>query len=730
MKDNSVVPIMPRLVRTSAVLVALACSACQSVDNSGPSVFADQDVFGDYNRFHLPHKASPEAYGAAVPRTPGRTLLTQTFDPDSGARRIADVKEESPGEFALNFENADIKDVVRGILTDALDVNYTITGDLAGPVTLSSAQPVSRERLLGSLESALSSFGYALNKEGTGYRIGPAGSGGGTVDRGSAVSAGTGISVVPLRFVTGATMLELLSGFVVANDGLRVEKSGNSVIVRGTGPQRAEAVEAVKAFDADFMQGQSVSIFRLAQARPEAVIPELERIFSTTSESSLIQFRPVDRVRGIMAISKNAVLLRRAESWVRRLDQDRGEAGDHVVVYKARYRKAAELAKVVSNLFGGGATDSSSLSPNPASPQAPDADPAAGASFKPTAGSTANGNDPSVRVASAFDDLSTSSPGLGKGPGVIDLTHQGGSSASSLRISADPSNNSVVILGDSDRTRDILTTLRRLDAVPVQVAINVTIAEVQLTNELKYGVQYYLASHRLGLGSNNGSVSLTDAATDVLANQIPGLNAVFGSAANPDVIISALDVIGNVEVLSSPSLIVLENQTASLQVGDEVPITTRQIQSIDSGTAPLVNQVEFKNTGIILNVTPRISQDDTVTMDIAQEISSVAGGANTLTPTISKRRVESEISVNNAQTVVLAGLISASRNNTKDGVPGLNRVPIVRELFGSTERTNNRTELIVLIRPLVIRDQQDADNVAASLRAKMGLFAGTSRLAK
>lgn len=708
---------LAQLLRAAALLAVLGAAACQSTDDpTADSIFAGQDIFGDRNP-RLPQKGL-RAEGYATPATSrsGRGPLSQNFGPDGGLSRMASVTEQEPGQYALNFENADIKDVVRAVLTDALGINYTITGDLAGPVTISSSQPVNRQGLLNSLESALASFGYALVKDGAGYRVAPSGSGVGAIDRDGQVSAGAGVSVVQLRFVSAATMMELLSGFVVENEGLRVDKAGNSIVVRGSGPQRAEAVKAIEAFDADFMQDQSVSIFRLTQARPEAVVPELERIFNTSGDSSLIQFRAVGRLRGIMAISKNGALLRRAETWVRRLDQDSPDAGDNVVVYKAKYRKAAELAKVISGLFGSGA-EAAATPQAPAAQQPLDGEEPLDGGQDGASGDANGGEATNVRVASAFDaqaasDVNSAGIGLGTGPNVIDLTQGGASSGPPLRISADPSNNSVVIYGDADRAAEVIATLRRLDATPVQVAINVVIAEVQLTNELKYGVQYYVKNH-------HGSISLTDVASNVLKRQLPGLNVVFGSDSDPDVIVSALDVIGNVEVLSSPSLVVLENQTASLQVGDEVPITTRQSQSTESGLAPIINQVEFKNTGIILNVTPRISQDDTVTMDIAQEISNVSNGANTLTPTISKRRVESQISVSNNQTVVLAGLISANRDNTKDGVPGINRVPILGALIGNTRKAKDRTELIVLIRPMVIRDDQDAGNVAADIRSRM-----------
>lgn len=705
------------------VLVGLAggsLAGCQTIDGDSESAFAG-GVFSDLQA------RNPREHPDQTSTSPARrTGSTQTFGPDRGLTPVNSSDTGSAGQYTLNFDRTDIKDVARAILNDALHLNYSISGELSGPVTLSSARPVTREQLLATLETSLSSFGFALIRSGSEYRIAASGLSGGTVDFGGRTRAGFGVSVIPLSFVSASTMMELLSGFVAEADGLRVNAAGNSIIVRGSGPQRAEVAEAVISFDSDFMQNQSVSIFRLAEARPEQIVPELERIFNSQGQSGAIQFRAVNRLKGIMAISRNAGLLKRAESWVRRLDQQDGQSGQNVVVYKARYRKAAELAAVMNNLFGGsgGAVSSPTQQPMPTQPEEdPSASGNPAMSETEGSGSAASAN---ARIASAFATTSDQNTGTAMSgvPNVVDLTSSGQETQAPIRISADPSNNSVVIYGDSERADQIIQTLKRLDATPVQVAINVTIAEVRLTKELKYGVQYFINSKNLGLGNNNGSVSLVDQASGVLKRQIPGLNFVIGANADPDVIISALDVIGDVEVLSSPSLVVLENQTATLQVGDEVPITTRQSQSLENAVAPVINQVEFKNTGIILNVTPRISQNDAVTMQIEQEISNVSSGANTLTPTISKRRIESQISVNDQQTVLLGGLISTGTNNGKSGIPGANRMPGIGGLFGQTQKSANRTELIVLIRPVIIRDAQDAANVAESLRAQMSVIGG------
>jgi general secretion pathway protein D len=706
-------------------LAGALLSGCQSgsSDPNSDSVFAN-GIFSNISPRDGKNSRDDIASTGRLTRSNNR--LTQDFAPDRNGLVPMDANDPaSAGQYSLNFENTDIKEVARAILNDALHVNYTISGDVSGPVTISSARPVSREALLSSLESALGAFNFSLVKTGDSYRITATGLTVGTVDKGRRTTAGYGVSIIPLRFVTADNMMELVSGFVTQAEGLRISAARNVIIARGTSPQRAEVVEAVLSFDSDFMQSQSVSIFRLVQARPDDVVPELERIFSVKGENGLIQFRSVNRIRGVMAISKNPALMRRAETWVRRLDQQDSDTGQNVVIYKAKYRKAAELAAVMNNLFGGAAANPTTQTV-PATPtQSQNQQTETGETSQnslPTATNTASSNTTTTqsRIDAAFSNSNDTNANLGlqTGPNIVDLT-SAATSNTTLRISADPSNNSVVIYGDSEQAQQVLVALKKLDSTPIQVAINVTIAEVKLTNELKYGVQYFLKSKKFGLGTNNGSLSLTDGENAILSRQDPGLNFVVGAAANPDVIITALDTVTDVEVLSSPSLVVVENQTATLQVGDEVPITTQQAQSTIGGNSPVINQVEFKDTGIILNVTPRIGQNDAVTMDIEQEISNVSSGANTLTPTISKRSIKSQISVNDQQTVVLGGLISANAEKQKAGVPGLSNVPILGNMFSTTAKTRGRNELIVLIRPVIIRDAQDAANVADSLRSQM-----------
>lgn len=746
--------------RLSLALCTLALASCSTVNpaaDEGGSVVRT-GLFQDFGA------REPKPDATAPASTGGRQdLAAPAFaaapdQPEGGAIRfiaqtIPDAKAgAAAAQYRLNFENADLRTVVQAILGETLHINYVMNADVTGQVTISSPRSMTAQELLFALDTVLQSNGFSMTKTGSTVRIGAATTGGGAVDTAARTSPGYGLSVVPLRHVSAGVMSQLVSGFVVDADGLRVDPARNAMIVRGPGAQREQAVQAIMSFDADWMENQSVGIYEVKRAQPEAVVSELTRIFDTQEKgvgAGTVQFKAITRLHAVMVIAKSNDLMKRAETWVRRLDRDSAAGGDNVYVYKARYRDAKELARVMSTLFQAGGDAGRGGSGSSGSDQrnggqsggsfGTSDERASGGGFTPASATapvsnaTAAGGAGRTGAQSSpfnnelFGDGASNSAGA-EGGDTIDLTRQGaGGDRPKILISADPANNSVVTYADGYTYQKVLAALKQLDSAPLQVAINATIAEVQLTDRLKNGVEYFLKSNTVGLGKDNGSVSLFGAAANVLSKSAPGFNVLLGGNSNPDVVISALDAVTNVEILSSPSLVVAENQPANFQVGDEVPIVTRQAQSVDTVNAPLVNQIEFRDTGVILNVTPRIGQNDAVTMQIEQVISAVVDGQNTLTPTISKRRVSSNISVTSGQTVLLAGLISKRNDRSKSGIPILGDLKGIGDLFSVRGNSKDRTELVVFIRPVVIRNGEDAASVANDFRSRLSVLGAADR---
>ena len=222
------------------------------------------------------------------------------------------------------------------------------------------------------------------------------------------------------------------------------------------------------------------------------------------------------------------------------------------------------------------------------------------------------------------------------------------------------------------------------------------------------------------------AATTTAAATGTVVNTfinraVPGFNFLVGQEAQPAMILSALHNVTGVKVLSTPSLVVINNQSATLQVGNQVPISTGSATVLTTSNT-VVNTVDYKNTGIILHVSPRVSANGNVRLDIEQEISNVVPSTNAatnLTPTISERKVKSSISIANGQTVLLAGLIQDQKNENKSGIPLLDELQGIGNAFSTQDNTKSRTELIIFIRPQIIRDSMDAHTVAEEMRSKL-----------
>ena len=285
-----------------------------------------------------------------------------------------------------------------------------------------------------------------------------------------------------------------------------------------------------------------------------------------------------------------------------------------------------------------------------------------------------------------------------------------------------------MIYANAENYRIIERALNQLDRPQLQVAVDMTIAEVTLNDSLSYGVQFFLGSLNTANSFTNGvqAINTPSAATGAPPGASPGFNFMIGSKLTPHVIISALHDYTTVKILSNPSLVVVNNQVATLTVGDQIPITTGNANILNSATATsntVFNSITYQNTGIILRILPRINANGSVSLDIEQEISECANCSTTtpnLTPTINERKVKSSILVASGQTVLLAGLISETQNGERAGIPVLDQIPILGEAFTPTNsRSLSRTELIIFIRPQIIRDGVDASVVAEELRSKI-----------
>jgi len=660
----------------------------------------------------------------------------------------AAARQAAGDSYDLNFEAADVKTVAKVLLGDVLGVTYLVDPRVEGTVSLASARPVPRRDILPMLEEALKLNGSAIVRNGDTYQVilaSEAAQSGGAVDYATRrVSPGYGISVLPLQNVSADTVVRLVEGFGAPSGSARVDASRNLLIVQGTAPERATVMETALAFDGDWMRGQSVGIFPLNNARPEAIITELNRILDSGeggAAAGLVRFQPIARLNAVLAISPQPKQIQQVATWVRRLDMADQENA-RLRVYRVQHGDARRIAAILNNVFAGGSGGSGVPGSDDGSQLAPGGGTAAGGSAglasmaQPATGGTTSSNGGNTtgiagQAGGGEEDPTGSEGGMtGSGDGAAATDDglggtTGGSGQALLanvRITPDVANNSILIFADREAYRIIERALADIDRPALQVAIEAMIAEVTLNGTLRYGVQYFLKAEDLGLPKDAGSISFFDTAdTGKLQKTGPGLNIVLGPEKNPRFILDALRGVTDVKVLSSPSLVVVDNQTATLQVGNEVPVTTRSSQSVVDPDSPTVNEVEYKNTGVILRVTPRVSANGVVNLQIEQEISGVVRNSNeeSLTPTISQRRVKSQVAITNGQTVVLAGLIQEQVEKNKQGIPIISDVPYIGDLLSSTSTRTDRTELVIFIKPQIIRDGVDAQLIAEELRLKL-----------
>jgi general secretion pathway protein D len=684
--------------------------------------------------------------------------------------------------WALDFDgnNASIAAVAKEVLGQMLKVNYTIDPRVMGMVNMSSSgRKVPKKDVLFVLENALRLSGVVLVKDVQGYRLIPLGDavGAGNLDAAQAqVEAGYGVSVVPLKYVSATTLLKLLDSFATKPGTVRADTGRNMLLIQGTGAERRVAVDTVLGFDVDWMRGQSVGVIPIRNTTPEPIVGELEKILDTGEgglSQNTVKLQPITRMNAILVVTRKPDMMRTVETWIRRLDAT-DTARSSVHVYHVKYGEARQLARVLNDIFvgGGGSFDT------PASQIAGRSGVSQSTDRLSQAGGSGTGSAGGGFGSSGLGGSGTGGGSLSGGGGLGSGSRTGGGTAGfgsstlgrpstdtaalegrspgggggggqpvleGVRITADTVANTLLIYASTEQYQVIARSLVQLDRQQLQVAIDATIAEVTLNDSLTYGVQFFVnktGGNLAGAISNipqqvssgqPGSVTNssfgTAAVGAALSRAFPGFNLMVGNENLPKMVLDALHSVTTTKVLSNPSLVVIDNQVATLMVGSDVPISTGQVATATAGTVGttgVVNTFDYRSVGLILRIIPRINANGNVRLEIEQEISSVAaagtgvptaGGSGN--PTFTQRKVKSSIGVQSGQTVLLAGLIQEQQDTDRGGIPLLDQIQGLGDAFSHQNKSASRTELIIFIRPQIIRDSQDASFIAEELRTKL-----------
>jgi general secretion pathway protein D len=640
------------------------------------------------------------------------------------------------GEVTLDLVNVDVRDVARSVLGDLLKLPYAVDATLQGTVTLRTGRPIPRSAVLGALTDALALSGIALVERGGLVQLVPLANAPREARLAGPDGAGFVTRVVTPANVAAADLARVLEPLLPAGAAIRADPARNALIISGTERTIAEMLDNLAVFDVDALKGLSFALLPLRNAPPREVAREIASMLGGggSALAGLVRVVPVDRLHAVLVTSVKPEQLRRVRGWIEWLDQGGGSDERQFYVYRVQNGRAVDLAAVLRKAIGieagsagGGARPPASVLPPLPGTGGPGPPGAPGGAFGAGVAAPGAANVPPVLAGDlpAAPPAGTPDQDTGQAGTGAAMPSGGGSGP---RITADEINNALVITATPHEYAQIEAALLKLDIPPLQVLVEATIAEVTLTNQLSFGLQYFIKSGNFRAFFGTPPTDQTGNGSSISApfpgfSLIPGLNAGFVSNGGTNVVLQALSQLTNIRVLSSPNLLVLNNQSARLQVGDQVPIATQSAVSTIVPNAPVVNSIEYRDTGVILSVTPRVNAGGLMLLDITEEVSNptTTTTSSLTSPTISERRVTSSVAIGDGQTIALGGLIQDSRQTDKTGIPLLSDIPVIGALFGTRNNQLTRTELIVMITPHIVRDRRDAEAVTEELRQKLRL---------
>jgi general secretion pathway protein D len=707
--------------------------------------------------------------GRASPRISGPVSSVETEPqvavstvPSNTVRRPEQGLVAGGGNVQLDFADTDIREVAAQILGNTLHVNYTIDPSVHGSATLRTVSPLATSQLIPVLQSLLAQNGATLVQIGGIYRVLPAAAAAG-VAGGDGTAGGM---MVPLRYAAADDLAKALQPYAQGGARIVAIPSANALVISGEPAQRDALSGLVGAFDIDALAGQSYALFPVESGDAADLADALKQAFRAQQGGSLasqIRVVPMARVNSVLVIANASHYITEARRVFAVVERGRRQTMRSWHVYYLQNGTANDVAYVMQQAFTPGnvtaqpsARATGQAGGNSSTASGINSISSLGSSTGGSSGGSGLGGLGGSSGSSSGSGLggglggapsggqgvpasTTSAASTGANPLLGGISTSGGSSGSggggndtnSMRIIPNPDNNAILIYATGQEEDTVEAMLHKIDILPLQVRIDAIIAEVTLNDNLSYGTQFYFRHHSINGGLTNSGPSATNftsAATSVLPLPQTALpNFVFNAAGKDgDLVLQALQDVTTVKVLSAPELLVLDNETAQLQVGSQVPVQNGSLSTVGS-SAGVLSSTSYVSTGVITQVTPRVNSGGLVTLDVTQEVSSVLpqsqvngqSGGTQASPSFSTRAVKSRIVVQDGQTVGLAGLITDNVSTGNTGLPFLKDIPVLGLLTGSQANTRTRTELLILMTPHVLRDQRDARNLTEDLREQL-----------
>jgi len=572
----------------------------------------------------------------------------------------------------LNFVDAPVADAVRTIIGDALGQPVLVAAGVEGRITLTSPEPTPARVALSALETVLTESGFALVEREAGFLLTRFDQARPNLS-GLTSELGYGGRIVPVIHADPSSILSLIDPFLTDRVEAIPRDEEGVMVLAGPGPEVQAAEDAIRTFDRPFLTDRVFGMFDLRYVNAETAKSEVDTVLAGLGASpNAARTIALPRLNLLFVATRDRGRFEQVRAWIERFDRPSGGDERRLRYYVVRNSPATILAAQITAAFAGGSSGD-------------------GASFNPQ--------------FSGDDRSGASSQGSSDEP------------EGRLAIIPDQLNNALIIRATDQEYREILDLVERMDVMPPQVLIEATIAEVRLVDGLNFGVRWFFDSQN---GSGASTTSFTDDRNGTANPVFPGFNYAF-SGTDLTATLSALNSITDVTVLSAPSIMVQNNQTAHLQVGDEVPIVTQTATSVTESNAPLVSSIELRETGVILEVTPRINSNGMVVLEVNQEVSSVrpttTSGIDS--PTIQKLEFTSTVSVRSDHTIALGGLIRESQSDNESSVPLLGRIPGLGNAFKNRDITSERSELVIFLTPRIIETDEDAANVLLHVRREL-----------
>lgn len=641
------------------------------------------------------------------------TVSAEEFDQNIAELQQAGVTSfNSDAPVTISFEKDDLKFVVKQLLGGLLSANYAISEDVEGTVTFRTETPVPRSAIPSIVRDMLARNGYVMKLINGVYQIG-------TSEMLSVLesSAAAGVAgdlktrVIKLERGNIEEIAAVAAQVLPAGTSITPVLSSNSLVLRINAADEKTVMGLINALVDNSNKNDIFAVIPIRESAPETVAASLGAYFQSSGRpaSAIPLIIPLEAQQSLLVIAQSQKTMKNVRTMIRGLDKNNRDTPSLRII-PLKSLQAFDIADQLNKVF---ATGGAQAPQTPADDNTPPED-------------TDNVENRGGVVAPAIiRGNSNADPSNGENENTVPAdrfdSYAAAANASQevISIVPDTRNNTLLVHSSFSKFKRIREIVEALDVPLAQVVIEATIVEVELNDSLQYGVQAFLR----GRGVSIRSSKFPDPADSGLAGGSAIFEVDVAQGLSATFVLEALQTVTDLKIISSPYLTVLDGRPARLTVGDQIPFLVQQTDAEQDGTTTTTNAIEVRDVGIILEVTPSIRGDNSVLLNVEQEVSSAqaTGGGENLTPVISQRAISSDVVVASGKTILLGGLIQDRSEKIKTGVPGVSKLPLIGRLFQQRENVTDRTELLVMITPRVVRSSLQLDTITRQLRSRSAI---------